>query len=65
MAGLASVMGVTVDKFKGKSSEIDQLCSDLEKLLAWHRDPFAVGLWTVFPVKKATICKIQNALRMF
>lgn len=34
VAGLASVMGVTVDKFKGSSSEIDQLCSDLEKLLS-------------------------------
>ena len=41
MAGLASVMGVNVDKFKGRSSEIDQLCSDLEKLLTWHRDHFA------------------------
>lgn len=34
VAGLASVMGVTVDKFKGRSSEIDQLCTDLEKLLS-------------------------------
>ena len=39
MAGLASVMGDTVDKFKEKSSEIDQLCSDLEKLLTRHCKP--------------------------
>ncbi|KAL9957268.1 hypothetical protein ACROYT_G038882 [Oculina patagonica] len=34
VAGLASVMGVTVDQFKGSSSEVDELCSDLEKLLS-------------------------------
>ena len=33
VAGLASVMGVTVDKYKGNCSEVDQLCNDLEKLL--------------------------------
>lgn len=34
VAGLASVMGVNAAKFKGRSSEVDQLCSDLEKLLS-------------------------------
>ena len=34
VVGLASVMGVSVDKFKGSSSEVDELCHDLEKLLS-------------------------------
>jgi len=34
VAGLASVMGVNVDKFKGRCSEVDELCNDLEKLFS-------------------------------
>lgn len=33
VTGLASVMGVSVDKFKGSCSEVDELCNDLELLL--------------------------------
>lgn len=34
VAALVSVMGVNVDKYKGRSSEVDELCRDLEKLLS-------------------------------
>ncbi|RMX50580.1 hypothetical protein pdam_00008780 [Pocillopora damicornis] len=34
VAALVSVMGVNVGKYKGRSSEVDELCRDLEKLLS-------------------------------
>lgn len=34
VAGLASVLGLSVEKFKGSSPEMDDLCKDLEKLLS-------------------------------
>lgn len=34
VAGLVSVMGVNVGKYKGRSSDMDELCRDLEKLLS-------------------------------
>ncbi|PFX23178.1 hypothetical protein AWC38_SpisGene12264 [Stylophora pistillata] len=34
VAGLLSVMGVNVGKYKGRSSDVDELCRDLEKLLS-------------------------------
>lgn len=34
VAGLASVLGLSVEKFKGSSPEMDELCKDLEKLLS-------------------------------
>lgn len=37
VAALVSVMGVNVGKYKGRSSEVDELCRDLEKLLSWYQ----------------------------
>lgn len=34
VAGLASVLGLSVEKFKGSCPEVDELCKDLEKLLS-------------------------------
>lgn len=35
---LVIVMGVSLDKFKGENSEMDQLCGDLEVLLSWYEE---------------------------
>ncbi|PFX23182.1 hypothetical protein AWC38_SpisGene12251 [Stylophora pistillata] len=44
VAGLVSVMGVNVGKYKERSSDIDELCRDLEKSLSYNQSK-SLRLW--------------------